>query len=251
MGVNLKEKTVVLTGAAGCLGQIIGATLEEQGCQIAAWDINAQALQDVQKKHPKWLITSCDLTCDTQVAQATKSVIERFGSVDVLINNAGLIYSRPLFNLMGGAERRHSIESWRQTIDANLTSTFITSSHIVEHMILKRTQGVIINISSIAAEGNTGQSAYSAAKAGVNALTQTWAKELGPMGIRVVAIAPGFVDTPSTHRSMSETILNSWVNKTALRRLVQPQSVAQTIISVLSNDDLTGLVLPVNAGLNL
>jgi 3-oxoacyl-[acyl-carrier protein] reductase len=110
---------------------------------------------------------------------------------------------------------------------------------------------VIVNMSSISARGNAGQSAYAAAKAGVEALTRSWAKELGPLGLRFVAVAPGFIDTPSTRAALSVEILEELKQKTPLRRLGEVANVALAVIYALENDLLTGTVLDVDGGLTI
>ena len=120
---------------------------------------------------------------------------------------------------------------------------------IVEKMITTRTRGVVVNISSVSAGGNAGQSAYSAAKAGVNALTAVWAKELSPMGIRVVAVAPGFTETDSTKEAVSETALRETIKRVPLRRLGQPEEIAEGVLSVIRNDFFNGKVLELDGGL--
>jgi 3-oxoacyl-[acyl-carrier protein] reductase len=120
---------------------------------------------------------------------------------------------------------------------------------VVEKMITTRTRGVVVNISSVSSSGNAGQSAYSAAKAGVNALTAVWAKELGPMGIRVVALAPGFTDTDSTKDAVSEAALRETVKKVPLRRLGKPAEIADGVVSVIRNDFFNGKVFELDGGL--
>jgi 3-oxoacyl-[acyl-carrier protein] reductase len=249
--MTLQDKVVIVTGAAGCLGQVIADALEAQGAQVVAWDRDADALAALAQQHPQRLGTACDLTDEAQVAAALAAAVQHHGRIDGLVNNAGLIHSRLLFNVMGGAERRHALADWQRVLDANLGATFVATSHVVEQMALKRTRGVIVNISSIAAQGNAGQSAYAAAKAGVEALTVTWARELGAMGIRVVAVAPGFVDTPSTRAALSEPVIADLARRTPLRRLVAPANVAETVLHALRNDDLTGVVLRLDGGLRL
>ena len=168
-----------------------------------------------------------------------------------LVNAAGWICSAPLYNLLGRPAGRHDLAVWEKTLRSNLTTALVMGSCVVEQMIRQRTRGVIINISSVAARGNAGQSAYAAAKAGCNALAMTWAKELGGFGIRALAIAPGFIDTPSTHSAMSEERLKDWVGKTALRRLGTPPEVARTVIFAVENDYLTGTVIELDGGLKL
>ena len=244
-------RVVVVTGAAGCLGEAIGEALAASGYRVAAWDLDSGALQALAERHPDWFTQVCDLTDPAQAAGALAQTVARCGRIDALVNNAGLIHSELLFNLMGSGERRHSFERWRRVLDANLTTAFVATSHVAEHMIAGRIRGTIVNISSIAAQGNAGQSAYAAAKAGIDALTVTWAKELGSLGIRVVAIAPGFVDTASTRAAMTEAVLADWVRKTPLRRLGSPQRVADAVLFALRNDDLTGTTLSLDGGLRI
>ena len=118
-------------------------------------------------------------------------------------------------------------------------------------MIARRCKGVVISISSISASGNPGQSAYSAAKAGVNALTRTWAKELGALGLRFAAIAPGFLDTDSTRSALSEAILTRLQQQIPLRRLGAPETIYQSARQIVENDYITGTVLEVDGGLSI
>src|SRR6202044_1918411 len=108
---------------------------------------------------------------------------------------------------------------WEKVLSTNLSAAFYTSKHVVEAMLKKRKKGVIVNISSVSARGNAGQSAYSAAKAGLEALTKVWAKELAPMGIRCFAVAPGFCDTDSTHAAISDRVLEETIKRVPLKRL--------------------------------
>ena len=118
-------------------------------------------------------------------------------------------------------------------------------------IVMHRSKGVIVNISSISACGNEGQTAYSAAKAGVNAMTVTWSKELGPMGIRCNAISPGFIDTDSTHNALKEKIIAHIHSNTPLRRLGQVEEVSQAVASVIANDFINGVILNVDGGLKI
>jgi 3-oxoacyl-[acyl-carrier protein] reductase len=143
----------------------------------------------------------------------------------------------------------HDYGDFQQVLKSNLDSVFIVTAAVVGHMVRRRTKGVIINVSSISASGNEGQVAYSAAKAGVNAMTVSWAKELGRWGIRCNAVSPGFIATESTRASLSESILNRVQANTPLRRLGDPHEVAQAVQALVENDFITGTVLSVNGGL--
>src|SRR5205085_6223330 len=123
--------------------------------------------------------------------------------------------------------------------------------NVVDRMVSARTRGVVINFSSVAAAGNAGQGAYSAAKAGVNAMTHAWAKELGMLGIRFVSIAPGFIDTPSTRAALRDATLQDWVKRTPLRRLGSVDEVISAVMFAISNEHLTGTNLKIDGGLTI
>jgi 3-oxoacyl-[acyl-carrier protein] reductase len=148
-------------------------------------------------------------------------------------------------------DRVHSAEAWQQVLAANLSSVFYVTGRVVDHMLKRRKKGVVINLSSISARGNAGQSAYAAAKAGVNALTRTWAKELGGFGIRFVSIAPGFLDTASTREALSEAILSRLKEQIPLRRLGEVEHIYQTVRFIVENDYVNGTVLEIDGGLRI
>src|SRR5262249_832490 len=181
------------------------------------------------------------------VARAWKEA----GPISILVNAVGLIRNAPLVNVAAGGDRRHSFELWRETIDANLTTVFLATVNQVDRMVATRTRGVVVSLSSIAAAGNAGQAAYSAAKAGVNALTAAWAKELGLLGIRFVSISPGFIDTASTHAALNEAVVKEWTKKTPLRRLGGASEITSAVLFAIENDYVTGKVLEVAGGLTL
>jgi 3-oxoacyl-[acyl-carrier protein] reductase len=125
---------------------------------------------------------------------------------------------------------------------------FYITSRMVERWVALRNKGVVISISSISARGNAGQSAYSAAKAGVNALTATWAKELGPLGHRFAAIAPGFLDTPSTRAALSEATITRLQQQIPLRKLGDVEHIYLSARHIIENDYINGAILDVDGG---
>ena len=167
----------------------------------------------------------------------------------MLINCAGEIYSEPLLNVM--RRERHAKASWDRIIGNNLTSCFLVSSQVAEKMAASRTKGLIINFSAISAKGNMGQAAYSAAKAGIEAFTKVLAKELGMFKIRACAIAPGFIETPSTKTALSESMIDFWKKETPLRRLGALDDIISTIEYMIHTDYLSGAVIPVDGGLTI
>ncbi|MDT8899743.1 SDR family NAD(P)-dependent oxidoreductase [Anaeroselena agilis] len=249
--MELRGKVAVVTGAAGGLGREIALGLAARGCKVAAVDKDEAAIAELAAEMPGLSTFVCDVTDQRAVALCLGEVYGQLGEVDCLINNAGLIFSGPLVNPVAAENRRHTVEAWDRVIKSNLYSVFLTTVEVADRMMMKRTKGVIVNISSVAAKGNGGQCAYSAAKAGVEAFTRAAAKEVGAWGIRVVAIAPGFMDTPSTRAAMSQNILEEWKRKTALRRFGGAENVVGAVVHALENEFLTGCVIPVDGGVSL
>jgi 3-oxoacyl-[acyl-carrier protein] reductase len=238
----------LVTGGVRGLGLAIATHLHERGAMVIVADRDIEALSRL----PDYLETRVlDVTRPDEARAALSSIVERHGRIDILVNNAGVIFSEPFVNIMNPAGIMHDYGRFRDSLTVNLDSVFIMTSAAVEQMVTRRTKGVIVNISSISACGNEGQTAYSAAKAGVNAMTVTWSKELGRLGIRCNAVAPGFIGTESTRGALSEATLQHIKSNTPLRRLGESDEVAQAVASLIENDFMTGVVLNVNGGLTI
>jgi 3-oxoacyl-[acyl-carrier protein] reductase len=247
--MDLRGKKVIVTGGVRGLGRATVEALIAKEAIVTVFDVNATGLSELCRLYPALNGVECDISNYEQVVEATSRYHTEFKSADVLINNAGILYSAPLVRLAPTGIEKHDVAMWNKTLATNLSSVFYMTACIVEKMVVTRTKGVIVNISSISAAGNAGQSAYSAAKAGVNALTATWAKELGALGIRVVAVSPGFTDTESTKEALNESVLQEIVKRVPLRRLGKPQEVAAGIISVIENNFFNGKVYELDGGL--
>lgn len=246
--MKAEGKVTVVTGGANGLGLAISQGLRDEGATVVVFDINEAALARLGEGMTGYAV---DITDYAAVQAAVGGVIERFGSVDILVNNAGVIYNEPLINIMNSSEMKHSYERFKKNLDINLNAVFIMSSVVAEQMVLKRIPGVIVNISSISAQGNAGQTAYSAAKAAVEAMTKTWAKELGAFGIRSAAIAPGFIDTDSTNTALNEKTIKHIVGNTPLRRLGDAYNIFQSVKFIVENDFVNGAVIGVDGGLTI
>jgi 3-oxoacyl-[acyl-carrier protein] reductase len=250
--MHLAQKTALVTGAAGALGSAMVNMLLEGGAQtVIALDKNEAAL--ATSRQPGVLPVSCDATEPLALEQRLLGTLAQHPSVEILINNAGLLHSAPLVNVLNRDPARFSdaAAGWQEVLSANLSSVFYVTQLVADHMIRRRTKGVIINMSSISARGNAGQSAYAASKAGVGALTQVWAKELGLLGIRCVAIAPGYIDTPSTRNAMPATQLRAIEERVPLKRLGNTTSVLQAVRFAIENDYVNGTILEVDGGLSV
>ena len=132
-----------------------------------------------------------------------------------------------------------------------MDSYFFVTREVVEKMAKNFTHGVIVNVSSISAAGNKGQTAYAASKGAINALTVTWAQELGPLGIRVAGLAPGIVDTDMPKKSLSKNLLKTIINKTPTKRMATPKEIAHGIIFIIENDFFCGRTLELDGGLRM
>ena len=247
--MELRGKRVIVTGGVRGLGRSMVDKLAELEASVTVFDLDVHGLDELKKQQPAVNCIECDVSDAEQVARATGNYHQTFGPADVLINNAGILYSAPLVKISSSGTEKHDVAMWNKVIAADLSSVFFMTSSVVEKMIATRTRGVIVNISSVSASGNAGQSAYSAAKAGVNALTAVWAKELSPLGIRVVGLAPGFTETESTKEALSENMLRETVKKVPLRRLGKPEEITAGVIAVIQNDFFNGKVFELDGGL--
>ena len=249
--MDLKGKRTIVTGGLRGIGRALVSVLLADGAEVGVFDIDADGLDGLRQESPGICCIECDVTDPEWVRAAVDEFCREAGRVDVLVNNAGILFSAPLISLSAQGVTKHDVAAWERVICSDLSSVFYMTLNVVERMVLKRTKGVIVNISSVSAAGNAGQSAYSAAKAGVNALTKTWAKELGPLGIRVVGIAPGFIDTESTHKALADSVLQSTIKRVPLRRLGRAEEIAQGLMSVLGNDLVNGTIVEIDGGLTV
>lgn len=250
--MRVEGSKILITGGARGLGRALVEGLLQDGAEVGVFEKDSAAceglVQDFSGKVKAW---ECDVSDAAQVEKTVSLARDSGFEADVLINNAGIIHSEPLVNLGKKEDRIHSRENWRRVLSADLDSVFFVTSCVVDGMLQRRCKGVVISISSISANGNAGQSAYSAAKAGVNALTKTWAKELGAFGIRFAAIAPGFIDTPSTRSALSENTLARLQQQISLRKLGNPAAIHLAARGIIENDYITGTVLEVDGGLTI
>jgi len=247
--MELKDKKVIVTGGARGIGRSLVEQLINEDAIVGIFDIDHEQFKEIKETHPNVLCIECDTTNPDQVETSVETFCEQFGKIDILVNNAGILYSAPLVSFSENGLKKHDARMWDKVISTDLNSVFYMTVSVVEKMLLKRTKGVIVNISSVSASGNAGQSAYSAAKAGVNALTATWAKELSPMGIRVVGIAPGYTNTESTQTVMNEKVLKDIVKKVPMRRLGKADEIVKSILHVIENDFFNGKIIEIDGGL--
>jgi len=229
------QRAVVTAGAQG-IGRAITEALVQQGAEVHVCDIDIGALKDVQAALPGVTTSLTDVADEAQVLAMFELVRQRWGALDILVNNAGI--AGPT-----AAIEDTTLAAWQQTIDVNLTGGFLCTRSAVP--LMKPGGGSIVNISSAAGRfGFPLRTPYSASKFGVIGLTQTWAMELGPSGIRVNAILPGIVQGPRQDRVLSakaesfgitlEAMRVRALERVSLRRMVSAQDIAAQIVFICS-----------------
>ena len=246
--MKLKDKVTVITGGARGIGYAVAQRYVEEGAKVALWDVLEEELAQARQKLSDLGGTVhtyvVDVTKADSVRKAMEDVEREIGKVDIMINNAGITRDSML----------HKMEDdmWDKVIEVNLKGVFLCGREAATRM-RDRGEGVIINTSSVVGlYGNVGQTNYAATKAGVIAMTKSWAKELGRKGIRVNAVAPGYTMTEMME-TVPEKILDSLRSKTPLQRLGDPSDIAAAF-AFLGSDDaafITGHVLSVDGGLTI
>jgi 3-oxoacyl-[acyl-carrier protein] reductase len=244
------NKRIIITGAASGFGMYLADYLKDKACKLYLIDINSDGLKKFSGSDDI-ISFKCDLTDYEATTNVIKEIYKTDPETNVLINNAGIIHSELLINFFNRQDRRHSKENWDNMLNVNLTSVFNCSVNVVDNMIRNKVKGLIINISSISANGNSGQSVYSAAKAGVNALTVAWSRELSMFGIRTAGIAPGFFDTVSTHKALKESNVKKIISEIPSKRLGQLDELGKAVEFIIENDYFNGKILEVDGGLVL
>ncbi len=246
----LQESSVLITGGAGDVGRFLVDGLRSKCKAVALLDLDDEKCEALKAKGVPF-VEQCDLTDPEQIANSFDALEESGFVPDVIVNNAGLIYSEPLYNMLNREDGRHSLDGWQRTMAANVDTTFLVTREMVSRWMKKRKKGSVINISSISADGNPGQTAYSAAKGAVISMTKAWAKELGPMGLRFNAIAPGFFDTASTSKALNEAIIDRIKSSVPLRSLGDPADLLTAVAFLIENNYANGMVLRLDGGLTI
>ncbi|MBK8054568.1 MAG: 3-oxoacyl-[acyl-carrier-protein] reductase [Saprospiraceae bacterium] len=245
---SLEGKVAIVTGGSSGLGKATILKFAELGATVINWDINAErgaALRDeLIKESHKAAFYKVNTTDIHSISEAVDDIISKYGVIDILVNNAGITRDATM--------QKMTSDQWQQVIDINLTGVFNCTKAVVPHMVQKGF-GRIISISSVVGlYGNFGQTNYAAAKAGVIAMTQTWAKELGRKGINVNAVAPGFIHTEILN-AMPDEVIEKMKAKVPLQRLGKPEDIAN-INAFLASDEadyINGATISVDGGITL
>jgi 3-oxoacyl-[acyl-carrier protein] reductase len=236
--MRLQDKICIITGAAQGIGAATVAKFAAEGATVVACDRRMPQVSGAA------LCLAVDVTDRAQVDAMVSTVKSRYGRIDVLVNNAGITKDARL--------QKMTLEQFDAVIDVNLRGVFHCSQAVADTLV-EQGSGVILNASSVVGiYGNFGQTNYAATKFGVIGFTKTWSRELGPKGIRVNAVAPGFVQTPILS-TIPEKVLDQMREQVPLRRLGKPEEIAN-VYAFLASDEasyINGAVIEVSGGMTV
>jgi 3-oxoacyl-[acyl-carrier protein] reductase len=251
----MSDRIVVVTGAAAGIGRATARRFARDGARIAAWDVKADdpeaLVAELKAAGGDAVFQKVDVTAAFEVEAAVAAIAERWGRIDVLVNNAGILKDGQLVKWKDGRKISEMSErDFDAVVAVNLKGVFLCTRAVVPHMI-RSGGGAILNASSVVGHyGNFGQTNYAATKAGVINMTRTWARELGRYKIRVNAVAPGFIATEMV-QAMPEKVLASMVEHTPIGRMGRPEDIAEAYFWLASEAAgfVHGTVLSVDGGL--
>jgi 3-oxoacyl-[acyl-carrier protein] reductase len=246
--MRLRDKVSIITGAGSGIGQATAYKFANEGAKVAVCDINSEAAERVAKEinesRGEALAFRVDVTDVDSIARMVEGVMARWGRIDTLVNNAGIVQDAQL--------RKMTEDQFDQVIDVNLKGVYNCTRAVVDIMI-KQHSGCILNASSIAGiYGNFGQTNYAATKFAVIGMMKTWARELANKGIRANAICPGFIETPIL-RTVPQKVIAMMEEKVPMGRLGRPEEIANTYAWLASDEAsyVNGAVIEVSGGVTI
>ncbi len=244
--MRLEGKVALVTGSARGIGKAIALRLAQEGADLIITDINMEASEatakEIEGMGRKAIAVKCDVSKRDEVNELVAKSLEKFGQIDVLVNNAGITRD--------GLFMRMKEEQWDLVMDVNLKSVFNVTQEVFTKSMMKKKSGSIINISSLVGiVGNMGQANYCAAKAGVIGFTKALAKEVSNRGVRVNAVAPGFINTEMT-AAIPEKMQEEMMKSIPMGRGGEPKEIADAVLYLASDESsyVAGQVLSINGG---
>lgn len=246
--MRLKDKVAIVTGAGRGIGECTAKKFAVEGAKVVVADINEadikKVVEEIKIEGGEAIGIVVDVTSKEKVDEMINEAVKSFGQLDIIVNNAGITADNTLVKMKES--------EWDKVINVNLKGVY-NCGQAAAKVMAEKGNGVILNASSVVGiYGNYGQTNYAATKWGVIGMTKTWAKELGKKGIRVNAVAPGFILTPMTEK-MPEKVLNMMANKAAIKRLGTPEDIANAYLYLASDEAsfVTGAVLEITGGIVL
>lgn len=250
--MKLKNKIAIITGASEGIGKATALLFAKEGAKIVVdyhisdYEPNAEinafsVVGEIKKIGSEAIAIKCDVSEEDEVKEMVNQTISKFGKIDILINNAGIVFDVPFFE--------RTVEQWKRTLNTNLLGTFLCSKYASEQM-LKNENGKIVNISSTNGINSFSPESvdYDASKAGIIILTRNLAKELAPK-IQVNSVAPGWVDT-KMNKDLPQDFIEEETEKIYLKRFARPEEIAKSILFLASDDAgyITGSILKIDGG---
>jgi 3-oxoacyl-[acyl-carrier protein] reductase len=246
--MRLKDKVSIITGAGRGIGQATAIKFAKEGAKVVVCDLSPEWIEEtvstIKVSGGEAVGFVVDVRDKTTIEAMVKTVVGKYGRIDCLVNNAGIVMDSQLKNM--------TEEQFDSVIDINLKGVYNCTRAVVDTM-LNQSSGVILNASSVVGlYGNFGQTNYAASKFGVIGMVKTWARELGRKGIRANAICPGFISTPILS-SMPDRVLKAMEEKVPLGRLGNPEEIANTYAFLASDEAsyINGAVIEVSGGMTL
>lgn len=247
ISLTINGRNAIVTGGTRGIGRSIALGLARNGVNVAITYISnddkaKEVIDEIKKFEVKGIAVKADISEEKDVKSMVELVLKQFDSVDILINNAGITKD--------GLLVRMKSEDWDSVINTNLRGTYLVTKAVSKSMIRQKS-GIIVNIASVVGlTGNAGQSNYSASKAGIIGFTKTVAKELGGRGIRVNAVAPGFVKTDMTE-ILKDDVKKKMIDSIPLKRCAEPEDIANAVLFLCSREAsyITGQVINVDGGM--
>lgn len=247
--MDITGKNIIITGGARGLGRKYALDLKDLGAKPYVLCLHQENL-DALKQEADIPGKVLDVSNEKEVEVFVENYTQQYGPPDVLINNAGITADCLFIKKKGEEITKFSYANWQRVIDVNLTGVFLFSREVAYHMVKHEIRGVIINISSISRCGNVGQVNYSASKAAVDAMTVALAKELSKFGIRVAAVAPGYINTEMCGTIRKE-VLDRIVQNIPMGRLGKQEEISQAVQFIIKNDFFTGRLMEVDGGMRI
>lgn len=248
--MKLEDLRIIVTGGAQGMGAHFAKRLHEAGAKVAVGDVNEAGLAELPEGIARRRL---DVSDENDVTSFVAWAHEALGGLNALVNNAGIIRDGLLVkkDRNTGEITTLSKKMWDAVIAVNLTGATLMTREVVKKMVETQTRpGVIVNLSSIARHGNRGQSNYTAAKAALAANTVTWAREFAPFGIRVGAIAPGYIDTPMT-AGMPPKAREALLGMIPVGRAGTPEDIWLALKFIVECDFFNGRVVDVDGGMSV
>ncbi|KJR40651.1 3-ketoacyl-ACP reductase [Candidatus Magnetoovum chiemensis] len=247
--MNISGKKIIITGGGRGMGKQFAVDLKKAGGNPYVVDVIQENL-DTLKAETGIEGSILDVTKESEVEKFFEDYVSKNGAPDALVNNAGITGDALFIKKKGDETSKFPISNWDKVIGVNLTGVFLCAREAAYQMVKAGVKGVIVNISSISRSGNLGQTNYSATKSAVDAMTVTWAKELSRYGIRVGAIAPGYINTEMVAK-IRQDVLDKIIQQIPVGRLGEMSEISQTVQFIIENDFFTGRIIEVDGGMRI